>query len=68
MALPEVNAQFQRRGISLFTNQQGVDCFKYASQLQTPGFYAPVCGFAPWNDLEATFNTGLSPDLCSIYL
>jgi len=68
MALPEVNAQFQRRGISPLTNQQGVDCFQYASQLQTPGFYAPVCGFAPWNDLEATFNTGLSPDLGSIYL
>ena len=67
MAQPEVNAQFARRGISTLKNQQGVSCFIYAANLNASGFHAPVCGFAPWNDLESTFNTGLSPDLGSIY-
>ncbi|MFN6338859.1 MAG: KR domain-containing protein [Cyanobacteriota bacterium] len=67
MALPEVNAQFARRGISPLTNQQGLTCFLYVANLPGGGFHSPVCGFAPWNDLECTFNTGLSPDLGSIY-
>lgn len=67
MALPEVNAQFKRRGICPLTNHQGTACFLYTASLEETGFYAPVFGFAPWNDLESTFNTGLSPDLGSIY-
>lgn len=67
MAKPEVNAQFARRGIVPLTIDQGVSCFKYIANISRGGFYAPVCGFAPWNDLESTFNTGLSPDLDSVY-
>lgn len=67
MAKPEVNAQFVRRGIIPLTIEQGVSCFNYLANLSPGGFYAPVCGFAPWNDLESTFNTGLSPDLDSIH-
>jgi len=68
MAEPEVNAQFARRGINPLATQQGVNCFLYAANIKGTGFFSPVCGYAPWNDLELTFNTGLAPDLESVYL
>lgn len=68
MAEPEVNAQFARRGINPLSTKQGVDCFLYAANIKRTGFYSLVCGYAPWNDLELTFNKGLAPNLESVYL
>ena len=67
MANEGVNTQFIRRGIYPLSTSQGAKCFLHQANSVHLGFCQPVCGFAPWNDLEATFNSGYPPNLESIY-
>lgn len=66
MATPEVISQFESRGIYPLLSRQAVRCFLRSVNTKACGFHSPIYGYADWNDLELTFNTGLPPNMSSV--